>query len=52
MKDDPAIMRVRKTRHEISAEYKHDPKKLVAYYQKRAQEREERHKGEAEPQKE
>ena len=45
MKDDPAIERVREARHRISAELDHDPKKLVDYYRKRAQEREERHPG-------
>jgi hypothetical protein len=39
MKDDPAIRRIRETRHEISAECKHDPQKLVAYYLKRQHER-------------
>ena len=41
MKDDPAIDRVRKVRHQISAECDHDPKKLVAYYEKRARLRKE-----------
>lgn len=42
MKDDPAIARVREARHQISAECDHDPKKLVAYYEKRARQRKER----------
>lgn len=28
---DPAIQRVRQARHEISAEFGHDPKKLIQY---------------------
>lgn len=32
MKSDPVIDRVRATRHEISARFDHDPKKLTAYY--------------------
>lgn len=34
-KDDPAIRRVRAARHEISAEYGHDPKQVIDYYLKR-----------------
>ena len=32
MKDDLVIDRIRKARHSISAECRHDPKKLVEYY--------------------
>ena len=39
MKDDPAIKRVRDARRAISAACGHDPQKLLAYYQKRRQER-------------
>lgn len=34
MKDDPVITAIREVRHEISVQIEHDPKKLVAYYQK------------------
>ena len=40
MKDDPAIERVRETRHKISEECDHDARKLVAHYRKRAADRE------------
>lgn len=40
-KEDPAIHRVRAARHEISAEHGHDPNRVVAYYMKRQQAREE-----------
>ena len=33
MGKDPAIEEVRKTRHEISEKFDHDPRKLVAHYQ-------------------
>jgi hypothetical protein len=33
MKNDPLIDEIRQTRHEISAEFNHDTKKMVAYYQ-------------------
>ena len=29
---DPTIDRIREVRHQISAEFGHDPKKLVAFY--------------------
>ncbi len=32
MKPDPVIDEIRKVRHEISAEYDHDPRKLVQHY--------------------
>ena len=32
MRDDPGIDWVRKVRHEISARFDHDPKKVVEYY--------------------
>ncbi len=32
MKKDPVIERIRAVRHQISAEYDHDPKKLLAHY--------------------
>lgn len=32
MKEDPTIDAIRKVRHEISAAFGHDPRKLVAYY--------------------
>lgn len=41
-KDDPAIGRVRKARHEVSAEHGHDPKRVVDYYIRRQQDREQR----------
>jgi hypothetical protein len=31
-KNDPTIDRIREVRHEISAEFGHDPKRLVAFY--------------------
>jgi len=31
-KNDPTIDRIRKVRHEVSAEFGHDPKRLVAFY--------------------
>ena len=31
-KDDPVIKRIRDVRHEISAQFEHDPGKLVAHY--------------------
>lgn len=34
MKSDPIIDEIRRVRHEISAKYGHDPKKLVAHYQR------------------
>jgi hypothetical protein len=30
--NDPTIDRIRQVRHEISAEFGHDPKRLIAYY--------------------
>jgi hypothetical protein len=32
MKEDPTIERIRKTRHDISEQCDHDPKKLIEYY--------------------
>ena len=32
MKENPTIERVRKARHEISAKYGHDTRKLVQHY--------------------
>lgn len=32
MKDDPAIQWIREVRHQISAEFDHDPRKLLEYY--------------------
>jgi hypothetical protein len=32
MKDDPTIKAVRDARHRISAEFGHDPRKLVEHY--------------------
>ncbi len=32
MKTDPLIDEIRQVRHEISAEFDHDPKKMYAYY--------------------
>ena len=34
MKDDKTILRIRKVRHQISARFKHDSKKLVEHYLK------------------
>lgn len=31
-KDDPAIEQIRSVRHRISAEFGHDPQKVIAYY--------------------
>ncbi len=31
-KDDPIISQIRKTRHEISERFNHDPQKIVEYY--------------------
>jgi len=30
--NDPTIARIRQVRHQISAEFGHDPKRLVAFY--------------------
>ena len=49
MKDDPAIKRVREARHAISAACGHDPQKLLAYYLKRAQERQKQEQKAAPP---
>ena len=40
MKPDPPIDEIRKIRHEISAEYNHDPSRIVEFYR----EFQERHK--------
>ena len=32
LKDDPAVERIRETRHHISEEQGHDPQKVVDYY--------------------
>ena len=32
MRKDPGIERIRKVRHQISAEHGHDPKKLLLHY--------------------
>jgi hypothetical protein len=32
IKDDPAIDQIREIRHQISAEFGHDPEKVLAYY--------------------
>jgi hypothetical protein len=34
MKDDPVIAEIRRVRHELSARFGHDPKRLVEYFQK------------------
>ena len=34
MHRDPTIERIRQTRHKISAQCDHDPKKIVEYYEK------------------
>ena len=34
MKDDPVIARIRAVRHDISARFGHDPRKLVEHYRK------------------
>jgi hypothetical protein len=34
MRKDPIIERIRAVRHQISAEYNHDPKKLLAHYRR------------------
>lgn len=34
MQVDPTVERIRQTRHKISEECEHDPKKLVKYYTK------------------
>jgi hypothetical protein len=31
-RSDPTLDRIRQVRHEISAEFDHDPQKLVEYY--------------------
>ncbi len=38
MRKDPTIERIRAARHQISAEYNHDPKKLLAHYRQMEQE--------------
>ena len=42
MKRDSTIERVRKVRHQISAEHNHDPRQLIAYYLEMEREYEER----------
>ena len=37
MKDDPVVSRARKARHEISARFGHDPKRLCEHYRKMEQ---------------
>jgi hypothetical protein len=32
IKDDPAIDEIRAVRHQISAEFGHDPRRVLAYY--------------------
>ncbi len=32
IKDDPAIDQIREIRHQISAEFGHDPRRVLAYY--------------------
>ena len=32
MREDPAIKKIRRIRHQISEEFDHDPEKLVKYY--------------------
>jgi hypothetical protein len=32
LKDDPIISRIRETRHQISEQFQHDPKKLIEHY--------------------
>ncbi|MEK7264330.1 MAG: hypothetical protein AAB071_07465 [Bacteroidota bacterium] len=32
LKDDPTITRIRETRHKISEQFQHDPKKLIEHY--------------------
>lgn len=32
IKDDPAIEQIREIRHQISAEFDHDPGRVLAYY--------------------
>ncbi len=32
IKNDPTITQIRKTRHQISERFNHDPKKMVEYY--------------------
>ena len=32
IKDDPAIDQIREIRHQISAEFDHDPERVLAYY--------------------
>lgn len=32
IKDDPVSAQIRATRHQISARFNHDPKKIVEYY--------------------
>jgi hypothetical protein len=35
MKIDPLVAAIREARHRISAEFNHDPRRLVAYYRER-----------------
>ncbi len=39
-KDDPTIAEIRATRHKISAEFGHDPQRLIAHYIKLQQQQE------------
>jgi hypothetical protein len=42
---DPTLDRIRQVRHEISAEFDHDPEKLVEYYMRLQEERRNRSSG-------
>lgn len=35
MNTDPLVASIREARHRISAEFNHDPRRLVAYYRER-----------------
>jgi len=35
MNTDPLVAAIREARHRISAEFNHDPRRLVAYYRER-----------------
>ena len=44
--DDPTISEIRATRHQISARFDHDPRRLVAYYLEKQQQHRDRLIGE------
>jgi hypothetical protein len=42
MKDDPVIAEIRRTRHELSEKFGHDPKRLIKFLQEQEKQHTER----------